>query len=166
MTSVRHISLSFLILLRLLADIGEDTAIDIEHMAVDGVGCMRGEEHGGTSELRGIEPAACGGHAHGGLEGKYNAVMCFFPFTTSGTKIVCKSGNNTATGWIQCPVNTGNYDGDRELESYGEIVGGYGNVEVRVPRNLIGNPTGTIKVNHSYNWGVAGEKSITLAATE
>ncbi len=103
-----------------------------------------------------------GGNAHGGLNGMYNADMCFFPFTTSGENIVCKSGKNSSTGWIQCPVNTASYSGVTELESYGEIVAGYGNVEVRVPRNQIGSPTGTIKVNHSYNWGVAGEKSITL----
>jgi hypothetical protein len=43
-------------LFRLLTDVGENTAIDIEHMTVNGVRCMRSEEHSGASELRRIEP--------------------------------------------------------------------------------------------------------------
>ena len=43
-------------LFRLLTDVGENTAIDVEHMTVNGVRCMRSEEHSGTSKLRRIEP--------------------------------------------------------------------------------------------------------------
>ena len=38
----------------LFADVSEDTSIDIEHVAVDGVRSVRGEEYGGTSELLGL----------------------------------------------------------------------------------------------------------------
>ena len=53
--------MNLFILLRLLADICEDTTVDIEHMAIDGVRGMRGEEHSGASEFRRIKPTACGG---------------------------------------------------------------------------------------------------------
>lgn len=43
----------------LFADIGEDTAIDIEHMAVDSVGGMRGEEDSGSAQFLRLEPSAC-----------------------------------------------------------------------------------------------------------
>ena len=45
-------------LLRLLADIGEDTAVDIEHVAVDGVTGMRSQEHGRTTQFLRLEPAS------------------------------------------------------------------------------------------------------------
>jgi hypothetical protein len=35
----------------LLADIGEDTAVDVEHMTVHSVGSVRSEEHGGASQF-------------------------------------------------------------------------------------------------------------------
>ena len=38
-------------LLRLLADVGQDATIDVEHMAVDSIGGMRCEEDGGTTQL-------------------------------------------------------------------------------------------------------------------
>ena len=38
-------------LLRLLANIGEDAAVDIEHMAIDSVRGVRSEEHSGASEF-------------------------------------------------------------------------------------------------------------------
>ncbi len=40
--------------LGLFANVSEDTSIDIEHVAVDGVRSVRGEEYGGTSELLGL----------------------------------------------------------------------------------------------------------------
>ena len=45
-------------LLRLLADVGEDTTIYIEHVAVDGIAGVRSQEHGGTTQLRRIEPTS------------------------------------------------------------------------------------------------------------
>ena len=38
-------------LLRLFADVGEDTTVDIEHVAVDGIGGVGGEEHGRATEF-------------------------------------------------------------------------------------------------------------------
>ena len=38
----------------LFADVSEDTSIDIEHVAVDGVRSVRGEEYGGTTQLLGL----------------------------------------------------------------------------------------------------------------
>ena len=38
-------------LLRLLANVGEDAAVDIEHMAIDSVRGVRSEEHSGASEF-------------------------------------------------------------------------------------------------------------------
>ena len=38
-------------LLRLLADVSQNATVYIEHVAVHGVTGMRGEEHGGTTQL-------------------------------------------------------------------------------------------------------------------
>ena len=37
--------------LGLFADVGQDTAIDVEHMAIDGIGGVRSQEHGGSSQF-------------------------------------------------------------------------------------------------------------------
>ncbi len=49
-----------MMLFRLFADVGEDTAIDIEDMAVDSVGSMGSEEDSGSAEFFGFEPASRG----------------------------------------------------------------------------------------------------------
>ena len=36
---------------RLLADVGEDAAVNIENQAVDEVGSLGGEEHGGAAQI-------------------------------------------------------------------------------------------------------------------
>jgi hypothetical protein len=52
MTCVRQIRQSLVtILLRLFADVGEDTAIDIKYMTINGIRGMRGKEHSGSSEF-------------------------------------------------------------------------------------------------------------------
>ena len=94
-----------------------------------------------------------------GLTGGYEAVAGFYPWrgNVEGSP-ECHKGIETQ-GDIACPVGTdtgkatiaGSFDGD------------YCYVEVSIPRNLIGNPTGTINVNHSMSWSVTGEASITLA---
>ena len=38
-------------LLRLLADVSQDTTVDIEDVAVDGVGSVRCQEHSGSTKL-------------------------------------------------------------------------------------------------------------------
>ena len=46
---------------RLLADVGEDAAVNIENQAVDEVGSLGGEEHGGAAQILGLAPALSGG---------------------------------------------------------------------------------------------------------
>ena len=46
-------------LLRLLTDVSENTTVDIEHVAIDGVRSMGCEEHSRPPEFRRIEPATC-----------------------------------------------------------------------------------------------------------
>ena len=46
---------------RLLADVGQDAAIDVEDQAVDKVGSLRGQEHGGAAQILGFTPARSGG---------------------------------------------------------------------------------------------------------
>lgn len=94
-----------------------------------------------------------------GLHGGYEAVAGFYPWrgNVEGSP-ECHKGIETQGG-ISCPVGTetgkatiaGSFDGD------------YCYVEVCIPRNLIGNPTGTINVYHSMSWALTGEASITLA---
>ena len=40
-----------LVLLRLLANVSQNTTVDIEHVAVDGIGGMGGQEHGRATEF-------------------------------------------------------------------------------------------------------------------
>ncbi len=47
------------ILLRLLADIGEDAAVDIKYLTINEIGSVRGEEHCRTHEVFGGAPASC-----------------------------------------------------------------------------------------------------------
>ena len=44
---------------RLLADVGEDAAVDIQNVAVDEVGCIGSEEHCRTHEVVSGAPAGC-----------------------------------------------------------------------------------------------------------
>lgn len=48
-------------LLRLLTDIGKDTAVDIEYLTVYKVRRIGGKEHSGTAEVLSITPSARGG---------------------------------------------------------------------------------------------------------
>jgi len=57
-TSSFSVCLPFL--LRLLADVGQNASVDIQYVTIDSVRGMRGEEHGGTAQFAGVEPAACG----------------------------------------------------------------------------------------------------------
>ena len=50
--------MKFVKLLRLLAYISEDTAIDIENVTIHGIGGFGGEEDSGTCEFLRIEPTA------------------------------------------------------------------------------------------------------------
>ena len=47
----------FFVFLRLLANISKDATIYIEYVSIDSIGGMGGQEHGGTAQLLGIEPA-------------------------------------------------------------------------------------------------------------
>ena len=98
-------------------------------------------------------------NAGSGMTGGYEARAAIFPWrgNVEGSP-ECYKGIET-NGDISCPVGTetgkvtvaGSFDGD------------YCYVEVCIPRNLIGNPTGTINVNHSMNWYTTGDAPITLA---
>ena len=48
-------------MLRLLADVGQNTAVHIQDMTVDEVGSVAGQEHGGTHQILGSTPAGSGG---------------------------------------------------------------------------------------------------------
>ena len=42
---------------RLLADVSEDAAVNVEDQAVDEVGSLGSEEHGGAAQILGLAPA-------------------------------------------------------------------------------------------------------------
>ena len=48
-------------LLRLLADVSQNAAVNVQDEAVDKVGSGRGEEDGGSAQILRFAPAACGG---------------------------------------------------------------------------------------------------------
>ena len=45
-------------LLRLLADIGQDTAVNVQNMSVDEVGRVGSQEHGRSLQILGLAPAS------------------------------------------------------------------------------------------------------------
>lgn len=68
------------------------------------------------------------------------------------------SGENTKGIGIECPVGT--QTGCVTVD--GMIDGNFCYIEVSVPLAKIGNPTGTITVNHSLSWETTGAQQITL----
>ena len=42
---------------RLLADVSQDAAVNVENQAVDEVGSLGSEEHGGPAQILGLAPA-------------------------------------------------------------------------------------------------------------
>ena len=106
-----------------------------------------------------------GTDAGGNVNGKYNARSLIYPFKLEGDEIVCRN-NSGWDDYIECPV------GERPVSgtpvSYGVIKSDFAHLEVKIPRSAIGATASnlTIGVNHSWQWAVSGQRSITLAATE
>lgn len=107
--------------------------------------------------------ASTGANAGQGIDGGYEAKALIYPWrgTTEGSPegFVGTDGN----GNLEYPVGT----------SLGHIVnvgsaidGDYSYVEVSIPRAQIGNPSGTITVNHSINWNVLGEQQINIGGPQ
>ena len=48
-------------LLRLLADVSQDAAVNVQDEAVDEVGSGRSQEDSGSAQILSLAPAACGG---------------------------------------------------------------------------------------------------------
>ncbi|MBO4434519.1 MAG: hypothetical protein J5769_03585 [Bacteroidales bacterium] len=96
---------------------------------------------------------ATGTNAGGGVNGKYNAMSLIYPFRSNPGSVSSYSSDK-----IESPIGT--KTGTPEV--HGVIRSDYAWVEMKIPRDKIGSPTGTITANHSYNWYVAGDKSITL----
>ena len=94
-----------------------------------------------------------------GITGGYEAMASMYPWRgeVEGSP-ECFMGTEKQ-GSIQCPfgTQTGN------VTIAGTVDDAYSYVEVCIPRELIGSPTGEITVNHSMNWEVIGNSVITLA---
>ena len=56
--------ISALRLFRLLADVGQDTAVNVEHLSVDEVRSVGGKEYDRTHQVFGRSPAGCGSLGH------------------------------------------------------------------------------------------------------
>ena len=56
-------------LLRLLADVSQDAAVNVQDEAVDEVGSGRSQEDSGSAQILGLAPAACGGLGNDELGG-------------------------------------------------------------------------------------------------
>ena len=99
--------------------------------------------------------------ANGGaaLNGGYEAQASFYPWRGSveGSP-ECFKGLETH-GSIQKPVGT-NVGNATIAGSFDDT---YCYLEVSIPRNLIGSPSGDITVNHSMSWQTTGETVITLS---
>ena len=100
-----------------------------------------------------------GTDAGAGVTGGFEAMAAVYPWRDNGEGgVECLKGQDNQ-GTIACPVGTdlghvtvaGTFDGD------------YCYIETSIPRNLIGDPTGEITVNHGMNWNVTGAAVITLA---
>lgn len=103
--------------------------------------------------------SSSGANAGAALNGGYEAQASFYPWrgTVEGSP-ECFKGLETH-GAIENPI--GNSVGNATIA--GSFDNAYCYVEVSIPRNLIGSPTGDITVNHSMSWQTTGETVITLS---
>lgn len=70
----------------------------------------------------------------------------------------CMKGEDTQ-GKIECPVGTAT---DAHVTTAGKFDGNFCFVEISIPLDKIGSPSGEITVNHAMNWSPTGETKITL----
>ena len=70
----------------------------------------------------------------------------------------CLKGEDTQ-GKIECPVGTAT---DGHVTTAGKFDGNFCFVEISVPLNKIGSPSGEITVNHAMNWSPTGEAKVPL----
>ena len=100
-----------------------------------------------------------GANGGAGLNGGFEAQASFYPWRGAEEgKPECFKGLEKQ-GEIQKPVGT--KVGNATIA--GTFDGAYCYLEVSIPRNLIGSPTGDITVNHSMSWQTTGETVITLS---
>ena len=94
-----------------------------------------------------------------GITGGYEAMASVYPWrgNVEGSP-ECYMGEEKQ-GSIQCPFGTET----GHVTVAGTVDGNYSYIEVCIPRELIGSPSGEITVNHSMNWEVIGNSVITLA---
>ena len=94
-----------------------------------------------------------------GLVGGYEARASMFPWrgTVEGSP-ECFKGVETQ-GNIQSPFGTET----GYVTIAGTVDDAYSYIEVSIPRDLVGSPSGEITVNHSMNWAATGSAVITLA---
>ena len=94
-----------------------------------------------------------------GLVGGYEARASMYPWRGSveGSP-ECFKGEETQ-GDVQSPFGTQT----GHVTIAGSVDDAYSYIEVCIPRNLIGSPSGDITVNHSMNWETTGRAVITLA---
>ena len=86
--------------------------------------------------------ATTGDNAGGGVNGGYEAMACIFPWRgeTEGSPSVVNGMDNN--GWIKCPVSVS--DQVAGVTVYGKFDNGICYLEVGIPLNRIGSPTGQI----------------------
>ena len=99
--------------------------------------------------------AAGGGGTMEGCE----AQVCTFPWrgpSNVAPEWVKGADNN---GWVKCPIS-GESLANPVVAGY--IDGEWGYLEVSVPMDKLGNPTGTVAADCSMDWYVTGRKEITL----
>ena len=106
--------------------------------------------------------ATTGSNGGASLGGGLEAQADLYPWTgsTEGSPEIL-AGENTKGLGIECPVGTQTGC----VTANGMIDGNFCYIEVSVPLAKIGNPTGTITVNHSLSWQTTGAQQITLSGS-
>lgn len=107
--------------------------------------------------------ATTGDNAGGGVNGGYEAMACIFPWRgeTEGSPSVVNGTDDN--GWIKCPANLA--EGAAGVTVFGKFESGFCYLEVGIPLNMIGSPTGQITVNSAMDWYVDGDHSVTLGSS-
>lgn len=97
------------------------------------------------------------GGGGGTMEG-CEAQVCIFPWRGTKANPVCVAGEDE-NGWVKCPISGEPVD---TPVVYGAIADGICQLELAIALDKIGNPTGSIAVDHSMAWYTIGRTVISL----
>ena len=108
----------------LLADVGEDAAVNVEDQAVDKVGCLGSEEHGGAAQILGLTPTLGRGLGNDELVKRMTGAIGLDLAQRSGLRGGDVAGSDAVALDVVLAVLGGNVLGQHLQTALGSGVGG------------------------------------------